>query len=355
MTGTEDKNILFITNSMHRGGVERVVSVLANHYAEKGYAVSILLLLFPGCEYQLDERVQIIDLSDANLSRVRQLPKWIRGIRKAVRQRRPQAIISLVGRTNVVMLLSCLFLRLNTIVAEGSDPMHDGRTAFSRLACQLFYPYASSVVFQTSYQQAYFKRSAKKNGVLIQNPIEVLRLGSPGRENVIVAVGNLNPAKNHQMLIRAFQRIAAVDPNVRLVIYGEGELRASLEQLINELCLCDRVSLPGNVLDVHSRICNAKCFVHCSNYEGLPNALMEAMTLGLACVSTNWNGSGDLIQNEFNGLIVPLSDSDALTTAVIRILTEHELAVQLQTGARESAATFGRERVLAQWESIIER
>lgn len=355
MTGTENKNILFVTNSMHRGGVERVVSVLANHYAKKGYAVSILLLLFSGCEYQLDERVQVIDLSDANLSRVRQLPKWIRGIRKAVRQQRPQAVISLVGRTNVVMLFSCLFLRRNTIVAEGSDPMHDGRTPFSRFACKLIYPCAGSVVFQTTYQQAYFKRSAKKNGVLIRNPIETLALRSPGSENVIVAVGNLNPAKNHRMLIRAFQRIAAADPNVRLVIYGEGELRASLVQLINELRLRDRVSLPGNVLDVHARICNAKCFVHCSNYEGLPNALMEAMTLGLACVSTNWNGSGDLIQNEINGLLVPLSDSDALAAAVLRILTERDLAARLQMGARESSVTFGRERVLAQWDSIIER
>lgn len=340
---------------MHRGGVERVVSVLANHYVEKGYAVSIALLLFPGCEYQLDERIRIIDLSDTSVSRVRQLPKWVRSIRKLVRQKRPQAIISLVGRTNVVVLFSCLFLKQNTIVAEGSDPAHDGRTPFSRFACKLFYSGASKVVFQTTYQQAYFSRPTRKNGVLIRNPIEALPLGSPGSENQIVAVGNLNPAKNHQLLIRAFQVVAAADPDVRLTIYGEGELRAFLESLISKLGLDDRVSLPGNVADVHARICNAKCFVHCSSYEGLPNALMEALTLGLACVSTDWNGSGDLIQNEVDGLIVPLNDADALAAAILRILKERALAERLQSGARNEAATFSREHVLAQWDGIIER
>ena len=355
MKNTEQKNIVFVTNSMRRGGVERVVSVLANHYAKKGYAVSILLLLFPGCEYHLDERVQIIDLSDTSSSRIRQLPKWIRGIRKIVLQKRPQAVISLVGRTNVVMLFSCLFLRQNTVVAEGSDPIYDGRTRFSRFLCKIFYLAARKVVFQTSYQQAFFKRFTRKNSVLIQNPIEALSPGTPGSENIIVAVGNLNPAKNHQMLIRAFQRIAAVDQEVRLVIYGEGELRASLERLIEELSLQGRVLLPGSVTDVHARISNAKCFVHCSSYEGLPNALMEAMTLGLACISTNWNGSDDLIQNGINGLIVPLSDWNALAAAILRVLTERDLADRLQEAARQSAGAFSRDRVLAQWDSIIER
>jgi glycosyltransferase involved in cell wall biosynthesis len=142
------------------------------------------------------------------------------------------------------------------------------------------------------------------------------------------------------LLIRAFQVVAAADPDVRLTIYGEGELRAFLESLISKLGLDDRVSLPGNVADVHARICNAKCFVHCSSYEGLPNALMEALTLGLACVSTDWNGSGDLIQNEVDGLIVPLNDADALAAAILRILKERALAERLQSGARNEAATF---------------
>lgn len=102
-----------------------------------------------------------------------------------------------------------------------------------------------------------------------------------------MAAGRLDENKNHAMLIHAFAKIADEYPLMRLVIYGEGALRAKLEALVAEKGLSDRIEMPGSVSDVADRICKARIFTLTSNTEGMPNAIMEAMALGIPVIATD--------------------------------------------------------------------
>ena len=168
---------------------------------------------------------------------------------------------------------------------------------------------------------------------------------------MIVSAGRLAPQKNQKMLITAFSKIANQYPDYNLTIYGEGALRQFLEQQISDLGLQERVFLPGNITDLHTQIKTSAFFVMSSDFEGMPNALIEAMALGLPCISTDCpcGGPKTLIREKENGLLIEVGDSDALADAMATLIENQSLAFEMGQNAVAIRDRLSMEMIGKEW------
>ena len=348
------RRIAFILCSMKRGGAERVVSILSNHYSRKGWEVDIILLLSNECEYDLEENIRIISLANKERSRIRQLPSWLTGIRSYFKKYNPETVLSFAARINIISAIAGIGIKKNFVVSERNDPLLDGRSIFVRILTNIIYPFTDKVVFQTKKAQSCFNNRTIKNSKVIYNPvkIDIRAVDVPGKK--IVAVGRLEEQKNHKLLIKAFKNIHNLFPEYKLYIFGEGALRKSLEKLVEKLDLEDAVLLPGNIKDVHEKMSDAEIFVLSSNYEGLSNALLEAMMMGLPCISTDCSGSNEIIKHGENGLIVPLNNINELTKAMQELILNKDLAIMLGKEANLTSKKFESKNVIREWEQVLE-
>ena len=347
------KKLLIVLGSMGRGGAERVISLISNFFCEKGWEVYIVLLLYGKVEYVLNKGVTVIDLSGETQSRIRRLPGWIKGIRKNVREIKPNSILSFAARINLIVLIACFGLRQNVVVSERNDPFMDGRTKMIDVLTRLLYPCAKAVVFQTKRAARYFKNAKFKNTLIIPNPISVQCRAKSPVGCKIVTVGRLTKQKNQAMLIKAFSEINRRHKESILEIYGDGELKDELLHQINDLNLGDRVFLKGNVPNVHEMIADALFFVLSSDYEGLSNALLEAMMMGLPCVSTDCAGSDEYIIDRKSGLIVPVNDRYSLEKAMIEMIDNSELREICRRGAIQASIRVEAQTILNKWYKIL--
>lgn len=346
--------ISFFIGSMIRGGAERVISLLANHYCRLGWEVDIVLLLVNQVEYDLDDRIRIVDMTLKGSSYAKKAIGWFRSIRAYLKERSPDRVVSFIARINALVLTAALGLKMNTVVSERNDPKRDGRGRVMQAYCNLIYRTAASVVYQTAYEKACFSRSLENKGVIIANPVSVtVKKQTTNGVFQIVTAGRLAEQKNHVMLVRAVAAVQAKGRQVVCNIYGEGPYRKQIEDAIRECGMQNIVTLQGNVKDIHRRLSTASLFVMTSNYEGLSNALIEAMMMGLPCITTDYDGANELIRDGENGLIVARNDPEGLAHAILRVMEEDGLAARLGNNAEQSAETYKSETVLAQWEKVI--
>lgn len=346
--------ILFVLGSMKRGGAERVISILANHYVKKGWKVHIVLLLSGQCDYQLAEEIVIHDLSNENVSRIQNMPQWLKRIRSLVRNHDFHVILSFAARINIITIMSTFGLKRKIVVSERNDPKNDGRGPLVSFLTTLLYTRISNVVFQTEYAKSCFSSRVQENSRVIYNPVEPINVDPDINPNNIVNVGKMAPQKNQMNLLKAFKLIADEFPEICLYIYGDGQLRESLMSYIRKNDLTERVKMPGNIRNIHQEVADSFCFVLSSDYEGLSNALLEAMTLGKPCISTECAGSNEVIKNEENGLLIPIDDSLALYEAMKRFLVDRRLANRCGARAKETAELFKKDTVIKQWEAVLE-
>lgn len=218
---------------------------------------------------------------------------------------------------------------------------------------------ADGFVFQTEDARAWYGDSVKdiKTAVIPNaiNPVFIRPKYAGEKRKVIAGAGRLNDQKNFSLLIGAFAQIAPEFPDYNLVIYGEGEKRRELEKLVEELGLRERVSLPGNIQNIADEMEQNSLFVLSSDYEGMPNALMEAMALGLPCISTDCPCGGPrfLIQNGENGILVPVGNEEKMTEAMRRVLEDKMLKEKLAKNAVQIQERLTSDKIYGEWEKMI--
>lgn len=348
-----EKKLLIVMGSMGRGGAERVISLISDYFCKQGWKVYIALLLFNKVDYKLNENVTIVNLSGEGQSRIKRLPGWFWGLRKLVKTIRPDSILSFAARINVIVQLSCWGLKQKIVVSERNDPFMDGRSKGLDFLTSLLYPKAKAVVFQTRRAAGYFDQVKLKNQVIIPNPIAVCCKASNPSGCKIVTVGRLTKQKNQKMLIDAFSDFHEKYPDSELHIFGEGELREELTKQIIQLKLDGAVFLNGNIPNIHEQIADATMFILPSDYEGLSNALLEALMMGLPCISTACAGSDEYIVNGESGLLIPVGDKQALVGAMYQFMENEDLRQKCQNGAAQISNQIDAENVLKKWYQIL--
>ena len=355
---TENRTLLFYINSIHEGGAQRVMLQLAGRFAAAGRRVLLVTSFVDRWEYPVPPGVERLSLEGEQLvqSALRRNLSRIRALRALIVKYRPAALISFMGEPNFRALLAARGLPVKTVVSVRNDPEREYSGRLMRMVGRRLLPLADGCVFQTEQARAWFPEALQKKSAVIMNQVSEAFYDRPAaaEREEIAAVGRLSAQKNHALLIRAYAALGPVDD--RLVILGEGEKRAELEALVRELGLEGRVLLPGLSADIPRDIGDKKLFVLPSDYEGMPNALLEAMALGLPCISSDCpcGGPAELIEHGKNGLLFPVGDEQALTDALRELISDAGKRASLARAARESAESFRPEAIFRQWEHYVQ-
>ncbi len=360
MIKSGSKELIFVVGAIHGGGAERVVVTLANAMCHQ-LPVSILMVAGDEVAYQVDPQVNILSLASASgKNPLNQLLRLIK-MRRYFKEHSSASVCSFSTTINMYTILSCLGLgfgdRLS--VSERNDP---ARCSFKPLR-NLIYRLGGSCkfVFQTSDARSSFSGPIYKQGVVIPNPIKA-ELPAPytgQRQRVICAAGRLEPQKNHSLLLKAFSRFAATHPDYSLVIYGKGSLLESLQSLARELNIQDRVSFPGFESDIHNALLKNACYVLCSDYEGMPNGLMEAIATGVPSIATDCpiGGSREILECG-GGLLIPMQDEKALSDALCRLcdapasIIDAPASINMEAAASTIREKYSVDNILSLWREV---
>lgn len=354
-------NLTLFIGSLYNGGAERVTCNLASFLAERGHTVEILTMSETERTYELSSRVSVTHLlrlserKNALYNNILRIPRLTHYLRS---HRQTDAYVVMLPETITLLLAMKPLTRARMILSERADPSR--YNARRKFLLKHLAPRADGFVFQTEDARAWYRDIVRgKETAVIPNAINPLFLRpafTGTRQKTIVSAGRLNRQKHFSLLISAFSQIAQQFPDWSLTIFGEGYTRPELEEQIAQSGLQDRVSLPGNVTDIADRLQSAGMFVLASDFEGMPNALMEAMALGLPCISTDCPVGGPryLIRSGENGLLIPVNDVQALANAMQTLLEHQELAAQLGAQARNIQETLAPEQVYSRWEAYIQ-
>lgn len=344
--GNGKKNVLILISKPGGGGAERVACFVASGLAET-CNVTMLCLHEYGNAYPLDERVQrfCIPHFAAGLQRLERI-QYVRAVKKKFRI---DISISFLYLLNLLNVFSKGKERV--IVSERNNPKLNAPKKFPMT--RVLYAMADLVIFQTREVQDMYGKRVKKHSVILPNPVSVSCVASGVRKKKIVHAARLHPNKNQELLLRAFAKFLPAHPQYTLDIYGAGEMETELKALSQRLGLGEHAVFHGNVSDIHEQMADAGMFVLSSNVEGMPNALLEAMMMGLPCISTKCTGAKEVMENGVNGLLVDIGDVTQMAEAMARMADHEEFARQCGRAAVRTAGRFEKKVVLARWQEAV--
>ncbi len=361
------RKIAFHLNCLEQGGAERVVTNLANQFAAKGYEVIIATEWYGENEFQIDERVRRVHVGlregDEKKHRLVQFMLRVRYLKRFLKEERPDILIPFAQRALYRGLMAAYFMKLPVLISIRTDPVGHYDARSDKIQIPILFPRADGCVFQTEGAREFFAPRLQKNSRIILNPINPKYIGVPEperRNKTVVQSGRLVDFKNQPMLIKAFLEVHKKHPDYDLKIYGGDShdgTKEILERIIEENRAQDYVHLMGASDSLEKELNDAALFAFSSDWEGLPNALMEAMALGLPIVATDCpcGGPRTIMTDEVNGLLVPIKDQKAMEEGINRLIEDRMLAERLGKEARKIAEIANGEAVFEQWREYIEQ
>ncbi|MCB0321920.1 MAG: glycosyltransferase family 4 protein [Bdellovibrionales bacterium] len=358
--------ITFVIQGMGLGGAQRVASILLNSWVERGHEVS-LLTFDDGSQtpaFHVSAKVQWrrLHLSKKssnpfaallrNLSRVSLLSR-------AIRESKPDIVVSFIHRTNILTLLACRRLNVPVVVSERIAPGVRSIGAAWEWLRQKCYPKAAAVVVQNYTAQKYFETICG-SCLVIPNPVPMPpdRLGTSIRSAppTIIAMGRLERQKRIDILLSAFALTRADHPEWCLRILGDGSLRHDLEKMAVSLDIAPAVSFAGALKDPWPALQEATIFAHTSELEGFPNAVCEAMAAGLPVIATHSPGAiGEIVTPGETGMLVELNNAHAFAAALSQLMSDREECRRMGSNAKNYVQRFSEPDVLEQWEDLLLR
>lgn len=360
------QKIAFHLNSLQQGGAERVVSNLANRFAKEGYEVVIATEWYGTDEFALDQKVRRVHVGltkeDEDRSRISKMLRRIWYLRRFMKKEKPDVIVAFTRGVLYRALAAGIGTGIPVVISVRTDPVGHYDKKADKLRIPLLFPHAAGCVFQTEGAKAFFAPYLQENSRIILNPLNPKYVGVPEpavRTKNVVQSGRLVDFKNQPMLIRAFLKVHEKHPDYTLKIYGPDSkdgTKEILESIIHENHAEDFVKLMGGSNTLEKDLADAALYAFSSDWEGLPNALMEAMALGLPVVSTDCpcGGPKTLIEDGVNGLLVPIMDEKAMTDGILRLIEDRELAERLGREARKISERANEDAVFEQWQTYLQ-
>lgn len=356
--------VAFILSGLGPGGAERVVSLIASGWVEAGHDCTIITFdrLDDPIYHPVCPRVALVRLNlpaeqrDWSRRAGHTLRRTV-ALRRAIRDSRPDLVISFLTKINALALIASLGLRVPVVVSERNNPRRQAAHPAWNLLLGLLYRRAGAIVMQSRASLDCLPRSVRGKAVVIPNPIMVWPIQNESPEpSTLAAVGRLCDQKGFDLLLPAFAKVAPSNPGWRLDIWGEGPRRGQLESQALDLRIADRVFFPGVTDRPGGWRESATAFVLSSRYEGFPNVLGEAMSSGLPVAAFACEfGPGEMIVDGEDGLLVPPEDVGALAAALDRLMGDSPLRARLGASARRSARQFDPARILPKWTELADR
>lgn len=349
--------LLFVNSSLTDGGSEKAMSLVAQALAARGYDVTMVLLRDKERTYDLGRDVRVIQLGSSARGKASKIFSRVLELRRSIKEGAYDYVICYMWDLNITTLVASYGLPSRVVVSERAFPGATTRTRFWRLIERLTYSRAHRIVYQTPDAQAFCAPGLRDKSVVVPNMIEAAdqTRALETREKRVVAVGRLDEQKNYPLLLHSFAEFLLTNPEWKLEIYGRGALGTELEALAERLGIRRSVTFVGYVSDLAVRINTAGMFVMSSDFEGISNAMAEAMALGLPVICTDCpvGGAAMLIRDRISGLLVPVGDQGALRDAMCEVAADAALAQQVSQGARSSVASFSPDRMALVWEQEV--
>lgn len=364
------KTVVFYIAWLTRGGAERVMVNLANAFCRRGYRTYLVTIEPDDVTYTFEPGVERVLLDAPTGSRIRNLYGRILQLRAFIRKVDADVLVSFIGKANIRAVLAALGTKTRVFVSVRSAPTRECGTGLKGFLYKTVFRFADGAALQSEDAVAYFSKSVQKKARILYNPLSKIcempyyDCEAEGqRRDEIVTVGRMDPVKNHLLLLEAFAKLAKRQSSCKLVYYGGGDCMEMLKKRANELSLCgilgkeDRVVFKGDVADAALQIRGSRLFVLSSDFEGMPNAIAEAMAMSIPVVSTDCpsGGAKALVgENEQRGLLVPVKDVDAMAGAMERVLSDAELAEKLSRAGYDFSVKMLRgEVVYDAWEAYL--
>lgn len=359
--------IILLTSSLESGGAERVATTLCNAWAERGDSVTLVATFSGGggpLFYKMSADVELVFL--AEVAGVQPKNAWgyarrLYALRRLISERNPDVVVSFLPNVNVAAVVSTALLRIPLIICERSDPSIYPYPRVWTSLCKLSYRFADMLAVQTDAVAA--KVGAIYPGLnrvrTVPNPLPegvgAVRAQPGGPRRVLLSLGRLSEEKQVDRLLNAFAQLASSFPEWDLHIYGDGPTRPALERQISQTLPAGRAVLKGATSNPWSVMAAADAFVMVSAFEGFPNALLEAMGVGLPCVVFDCpSGPREISRDGKDALLVPLNDHDGLVAALAKLMGDAELRSALGRQARESVGNrYSLGEVLERWDQLF--
>lgn len=353
------KKLVFVTRNMKAGGAERVISQLSNNYIKAGIQCTIITLDNEEIFYQLDNaiKVYVIGRKSSNVY----IDKFLKykELRRYVHINKPDIVVALPEEIGIFVIPALLGTKIPVVVSERNNPWVMPWKKETRFLRKIFYPFASGLIFQTKQAASFFPSNIRKRGIILPNPLDLKRIPKPWegtRRKEIVAAGRLVKQKNFHLLIKAFAKFYESHSDYVLKIYGDGPLREELISYADSLLPKDVCYFPGRTTELLEKIKSASMFVLSSDYEGMPNVVIEAMAMGMPVISTDCpsGGSSYLIESGKNGILTPIGHVDALSEAMCKIVESEEFAIKIGKEAEKIKNRLDAEVVAEKWRKYLD-
>lgn len=359
----EKRRILILIPRMGGGGAERVVSIIANNLCDK-YEICVTTLVSKDSFYELKPQVRL-ESACYEINRASKIKRLISMgsnfissvsyVKKTIKEYRPDIVISLLEEMDIVSYLASKGLKgFKRINSERNDP--NGRSVKLQMILERIYRKTDMLVCQSQTVLDYYGRVMRKT--VIPNPVDFNKYPEKVEEAEkprVVGVGRLREQKNFIMLEKAFAKIADRFPEVTVTVYGEGPERQRLEDEIIKDHLVDRFDLPGESRDILNEIKDAAVFALPTNFEGFPNALVEAIAMGIPVVTTDFaTGVAREIINENVGIVVPVGDVDAFSAGLDELLSNKEKRNRIRKEASKAVEPFSMGKVISAWDELFQ-
>lgn len=352
--------VCFVTSTLKFSGAEKIISNLMYEFNKRGHEVSVIML---GRDEPYPEKFDYAKQYPAKTrgNKITRVLNRYKAVRKIVKDNKFDVVLSFNCVFNLDIIMALLFTGTNLIVCERNDPNYDPVQWTKKLRRKIFYPFAKGFIFQTDVIKSYFSKDIQKRSAVIPNFIENTYtecVAENKRRKVIATCARLDDfQKNQSMLIRAFSRFCEGDTEYTLEFYGDGPDMEKYKKLIKELNMEDRIKLLGRTENVNEKLKDVEIFVLPSVFEGMPNALIEAMASGLPCIATDCGGGGSaaLINNMENGILIPENDEDALLEAFKIMTSDENLRIKLGKEAFKINEKLEINKIVDLWEEAIKK
>jgi len=347
--------IAILIPSLNTGGAERTAVALANWLSNiDGNEVHLINLGKNDNNYIIDEKVNFYN-KPSGIGILKKISSYIDVI-KYLNKVKPDVLFEMLFHPIKYALIYKMFHWNSVIIGSERANPNGYKTKKLKFLCKICPILCNGYIFQTAKVQNMFPDFIKNKSIVIPNAIsnpDVYLFEHFGnKQKKIVNVGRLNNHKGQDTLIKAFAEVVKVLPEYELVIYGEGELRDELQTLINSLKLENKISLPGTANNVISRVVECEIFIMSSRYEGMPNALLEALAIGMPCISTDCT---DLIDDGKNGLMVEVDNISQMANALIKLIENQELQKKIASEARKVLKQHSADSIYSRYYEYFKR
>lgn len=335
------------------GGAERTLINLANELCNHNIEVYLVSVSNSKIEYKLNSNVKLLELNANSI-----LERYVK-LKKVLLNNKINVAINFWVQPTIFISKYANKKNIKLIYSERGDPTESEYNGVLGVLRALAFNKVDKFVFQTYKARECFDKSIQERSVIIHNPIyiETPRFDLKKAKNKIVTIGRLHKQKNQIQLLRVFKEILKFYPEYELDIYGDGPLKNELIEYCKMNEMEEKVKFKGTVHNVLDRIKDSRMFVLTSRYEGMPNALLEAMALGIPCISSNYSPKDSIyefIEPYSSGLVYDLEDDNDLKQKILDIIEDDKLTKKLSQNGALIAEKNSKEIIYEQWIKVIE-